>query len=103
MQLETDDSSRVVAELGYPREVQLSSDMMLHVEALRTLFAAEVPHYVSIQPTDKGGTRYVIGDTSAKGFGSGTQYTDLTFAGRDGLWEVVFFPRVVPTCKKARI
>ena len=33
MQLETDDASRVVTELGYPRETQLSSEMLLHVEA----------------------------------------------------------------------
>ena len=65
---------------------------MLHVEALRALFAAEVPHSVSIRPIDKGKIRYVIGDASAKGFGSGTQYPDLTFEGRDGLLEVVFFP-----------
>ena len=54
MQLGTDDSSRVVAELGYPCETQLLSEMMLHIEALRALFAAEVPHSVSIWPTDKG-------------------------------------------------
>ena len=70
VQLETDDSSRVVAKLGYPRETQLLSEMMLHVEALRALFAAEVPHSVSIRPTDKGEIRSIIRDASAKGFGS---------------------------------
>ena len=91
-QLETDDALRLFPELGCPCETQLSSEMMLHVEALRALFAAEVPHSVSIRPTDKGKIRYVIGDASAKGFGSGTQYPDFTFEGRDGLWEVVFSP-----------
>ena len=92
MQLETNDASRVVAELGYPRETQLLSEMMLHVEDLWGLFTAEFPRSVSIWPTDNGKIRYVIGDASAKGFGYGTQYLDLQFEGRDGLWEV-FFPQ----------
>ena len=64
--------------------------MILYVEAMRALFAAEVPNSLSIRPTDKEKIRYVINDASAKGFGPGTQYLDLTFEGRDGLWDVVF-------------
>ena len=65
----------------------------MHVEALRALFATEVPHSVSIRLTDRGKIRYVIGDASSKGFVSGisgTQYPDLTFEGWGGLWEVFF-------------
>ena len=50
----------------------------MYVGALQSLFATEVPH------------AYFIGDTSDKGFGSGVQYPDLLFEGRDGFWNSKF-------------
>ena len=43
-----------------------------------------------IRPTSQEKLRYVIGDAFAEGFGAGTQYPDLVFEGRDGLWRTDF-------------
>ena len=74
----------------YPVETRITTEMLMHVEALRSLFASEGPHSVRIRPTDKGKIRYYLGDASAEGFGSGVQYPDLTLEGRDGLWKAGF-------------
>ena len=76
----------VIAAEGYPEETRITQAMLMHTRALRVLFSNEVPHTVSIRPTDKGKLRYYIGDASAEGFGSGVQYPDMTLTGRDGLW-----------------
>ena len=89
-QFEMNEASASAADIGYPRDTKITPEMRLHIEALRTLFAADAPHAVPIRPTDVGKIRYVIGDASAEGFGAGTQYPDLVFEGRDGLWKTEF-------------
>ena len=88
--LEINDASRAVAGAGYPLETKITGKMLMHVEALRVLFAGPVPLAVPICPTDISKLRYVIGDASAEGFGAGKQYPDLVFEGRDVLWRTEF-------------
>ena len=85
--LELDDTVTADCAVDYPVETRITSEMLMHVEALRSLFAADTPHAVPIRPTDKGKIRYYIGDASAEGFGSGMQYPDSVLDGRVGLWE----------------
>ena len=89
-ELESNDASRAVAGSDYPLETKVTGEMLMHVEALRVLFSEAVPVAIPIRPTDVEKVRYVIGDASAEGFGAGTQYPDLVFEGRDGLWRTVF-------------
>ena len=84
--LEVNHAARARAGAGYPLETKITGEMLMHVEALRVLFEGPVPLAVPIRPTDINKLRYVIGDASAEGFGAGTQYPDLVFEGRDGLW-----------------
>lgn len=74
----------------YPESTQITPQMRHHVEALNILFNTDTPHSIPIRPTDKHKFRIVIGDASAEGFGVGTQYPDLEFEGRDGLWTKEF-------------
>ena len=66
--------------------MKVTSELIFHVEALRTLFLGDVPRLAPLQPTHVHKIRYTVGDASAEGFGVGTQYPDLEFEGRDGLW-----------------
>ena len=84
--LELDDADIASSAVDYPVETRITSELLMHVEALRSLFAAETPHSVPIRPTDKWKNRYYLGDASAEGFGSGMQYPDMVLDGRVGLW-----------------
>ncbi|KAL7527269.1 hypothetical protein ACHAXR_004033, partial [Thalassiosira sp. AJA248-18] len=76
-ELELNDASRAVAEASYPLETKITSEMLMHVEALRVLFSEAAPLAIPVlRPTDVEKLRYVIGDASAEGFGAGTQYPD---------------------------
>ena len=84
--LEREDVEVSMGQTDYPEETKVPSELILHVEALCTLFLGDVPRLVPLRPTDVHKIRYTVGDASAEGFGVGTQYPDLEFEGRDGLW-----------------
>ena len=74
----------------YPLQTRVTTEMMLHVEALQILFAGDQPLLVPLRPTDKGKLRYYVGDASREGFGGATQYPDGSIVSREGLWEAGF-------------
>ena len=84
--LELDDAPTIVAQGDYPLDTPITDELRMHTAALIKLFEADTPLAIPIRPTDPGKFRIVIGDASAEGFGMGTQYPDLTFDERDGLW-----------------
>ena len=88
--LETSDASTAAAQADYPLDTVITDELKAHVRALCVLFASDSPVAVPIRPTDAGKFRIVIGDASAEGFAAGTQYPDLTFEERDGLWDAEF-------------
>ena len=84
LETQEDSHAQAVDQADYPLDIRITNEMLMHMEALRSLFVTEAPHIVPIQPTDRGKHRYFIGDASAEGFGSGVQYPDLIFeAGMD--------------------
>ena len=84
--LETSDAGTREAQADYPLETVITAELDAHVRALMTLFESESSLACPIRPTDPGKFRIVIGDASAEGFGAGTQYPDLSFEAREGLW-----------------
>jgi hypothetical protein len=87
---EDEETEPTPASTEYPVETRITSELLKHVEALRTLFAAETPLTLPLRPTDSQKIRYIIGDASAEGHGAGCQYPSLIFEGRDGLWTQEF-------------
>ena len=74
----------------YPLQTKVTSELLLHAEALQILFMEEQPLMVPLRPTDKGKLRFFIGDASREGFGGATQYPDGIIDSREGLWESGF-------------
>ena len=70
----------------YPLETKVTSELLLHAEALQELFTGEQPLMTPIRPTDKRKLRYYIGDASREGFGGATQYPNQELVTREGLW-----------------
>jgi len=56
----------------YPLQTKVTSELLLHCEALQTLFEGENPLLVPLRPTDKGKLRFYVGDASHEGFGGAT-------------------------------
>ncbi len=83
---------------GSPLDVQgdyslltpVTSELLLHIEALQILFAGEQLLMIPIWPTNKAKLRFFCGDASREGFGGATQYPDGTLASREGLWDLPF-------------
>ena len=78
------------AQGDYPLLAPVTSELLLHVEALQTLFAGEQPMMIPIHPTERGKLRFFCGDASREGFGGATQYTDGTLTLQEGLWDLQF-------------
>jgi len=74
----------------YPLQTKVTSELLLHCEALQMLFEGDNPLLVPLRPTDKGKLRFYVGDASREGFGGATQYPDGTLISREGLWEAGF-------------
>ena len=85
LETQEDSHAQAVDQADYPLDIRITNEMLMHMEALHFLFMTEAPHTVPIWPPYEGTNRYFTGDASAKGFGSGVQYPDLRFEGRDGL------------------
>ena len=71
--LETQDAGQESAHAGYPLETRVTNQLVMHAEALLTLFSSETPMVIPIRPTGRGKVRYICGDASAEGFGVVTQ------------------------------
>ena len=78
------------AQEGYPLLTLVTSELLLHVEALQTLFAGEKPLMIPILPTDRGKLRFFCSNTSHEVFGGATQYPHGTLTSREGLWDLQF-------------
>ncbi len=74
----------------YPLLTPVTSELLLHVKALQTLFVREQPLMIPIRPTDRGKLRFFVGDASSEGFGGATQYPDGMLTSREGLWDIQF-------------
>ena len=88
--IELEDVPQSQAREGYPLLTRITDELIEHAKALLRLYPTETPASLPIRPTDKHKLRYVIGDASAEGFGTGTQYPDRRVVGRDGLWVEAF-------------
>jgi hypothetical protein len=74
----------------YPLETKVTSELLLHAEALQELFGGEHPLMVPIWPTDKKKLRYFVGDASREGFGGATQYPAIGCVSQESLWDPEF-------------
>ena len=88
--LEARGATREECQEAYPEHVRITDELVMHVKGLLKLFGSEEPRAVPVRPTDRGKVRYHAGDASAEGYAAGTQYPDLSFEGRDGLWRKDF-------------
>ncbi len=88
--LEHEDATRQSAQADYPERTPITQELLAHVRALSILFKADTPLELPIRPTDSGKIRYFLGDASAEGFGSGTQFPNLEVRQKDGLWDPDF-------------
>ena len=84
--LEVRDATRLEASEDYPLETQITEELVVHVQALQTLFEPEEPLMVPIRPTSSHKLRYLLGDASAEGFAIATQYPNGRVEFKDGLW-----------------
>ena len=83
-------ATREECQEAYPEHMRITDELVMHVKGLLKLFGSEEPRVVPVRPTDRGKVRYHAGDASAEGYAAGTQYPDLSFEGRDGLWRKDF-------------
>jgi hypothetical protein len=74
----------------YPLDTKVTSELLLHAEALQELFEGEHPLMVPIRPTNKRKLRYYAGDASREGFGGALQYPGTGPTVREGLWDPEF-------------
>jgi hypothetical protein len=79
------EGSPLDAQGNYPLLTPVTSELLLHVEALQILFAGQQPLMILIRPTDKGKLQFFCRDASCKGFGGATQYPDGTLTSQEGL------------------
>ena len=84
------EGSPLDAQGDYPLLAPGTSELLIHVEALQTLFAGEKPLMIPILPTNKGKLRFLCGDASREGFGGATQYPNGMLTSREGLWDSQF-------------
>ncbi len=84
------EGSPLDAQGDYPFLTPVTSELLLHVEALQILFAGEQPLMIPIRPTDKAKLFFFCGDASCEGFGGATQYPDGTLTSRERLWDLQF-------------
>ncbi len=68
--IETGQDSPLDAWGNYPVLMPVNSELLLHAEALQTLFAGEQPLMVPLRPTDKGKLCFFVGEEA--GFGGAT-------------------------------
>ena len=83
--LEQAGASHADYSVGYPLTTHITNELIEHVKALLKLFASDVPLMIPLRPTDSHKIRYTVGDASAKGFATATQYPDMVINFRDGL------------------
>lgn len=88
--LEDSEATFLEAQTGYPLTTIVTKELNLHAQALLRLLDSEAPLALPIRPSDKHKLRYTIGDASAEGFGSATQFPTMEIQGRDGLWDPSF-------------
>ncbi len=84
------EGSALDVQGDYPLLTPVTSELLLHVEALQTLFAGEQPLMIPIRPTDRGNLRFFCSNASREGFRGATQYPDGTRTLREGLWDLQF-------------
>ncbi len=84
------EGSPLDAQGDYPLLTPVTSELLLHVEALQILFAGEQPLMIPIRPTDKAKLCFFCGDASREGFGGATQYPNGTLTSGEGLWDLQF-------------
>ena len=84
-----DAPQKIVLE-DYPEESTITDKLLAHDTALVALFEGGVAAVVPIRPISATKVGYMPADASAEGFGAGTQYPDLVFESRDGLWDPVY-------------
>ena len=72
----------IKAQGEYPLATAVTSELLLHIEALQILFEGEQPLMLPICPTYVGKLCFFIGDASQEGFGGATQFPDGTFTSR---------------------
>ena len=65
------EGSALDAQGDYPLLTPVTSELLLHVEALQTLFAGEQPMMIPIHLTDRGKLCFFCGNTSREGFRGG--------------------------------
>ena len=84
--LETFDAGRGEATADYPLLTRATYQLVLHVCAMRKLFASEEPRVSMVRAAERHLLRYACGDASAEGFAQAVQYPDMVIDERDGLW-----------------
>mmetsp|Transcript_5950 Transcript_5950/g.13021 ORF Transcript_5950/g.13021 Transcript_5950/m.13021 type:complete len:1140 (-) Transcript_5950:4782-8201(-) len=88
--LEFYDSLRRDALEGYPARTKITPELLMHVRALQKLFNSEEPRVVEVRPREANMLRYIVADASAEGFGYGTQFPEMQFVEREGMWTPEF-------------
>ncbi len=84
------EGSPLDAQGDYPLLAPGTSELLIHVEALQTLFAGEKPLMIPIWPTNKGKLCFFCGDALLEGFEGATQYPGGMLTSREGLWDSQF-------------
>jgi hypothetical protein len=74
----------------YPLQTKVTSELLLHAEALQVLFKGEQLLMVPIRPTDERKLRFYIGGASQEGFSGVTQLPNGSIVAQEGLWELGF-------------
>ena len=77
----------------------MTSELLLHVEALQTVFAGEQPMMIPIRPTDRGKLCFFCDNASREGFRGVTQYPNGALILQEGLWDLQFAKGGSNLCK----